>query len=455
MTIAAPGIAYSTYDLLSIKNALQTLFSNHCHSQSHPGRTRLPYAGPPMGSPHIQKFSDTYHLHALLGVYQYVLFSGDFDFLESIWDLCVQALRYSLDKVHPGTGLMFVTSSGNWQRPGMGAENIKAQGILYKALQSSVSLASWLHARNYSYTDFDKRDLFSLQTYWRRCMTNLRNGVLAPNFLFNSTVGLFSDNPRNRRHVFPQDGNAWSIFSGLLPAASPFVRAISTALEGRWGKHGAPALDAPAVISPFSTGFELHAHALGGHINRTLALTRRQWGYLLDGPGFTNSTFAEGFDVDGDHGYSLYKRRNRDSHAHGRSSAPTSVLMEYIVGIKLLEPLGRKWKIEPQLGDLGSVNGGFQTRLGKFVVQAVRREDGSEEMEIITPTGTQGFVVLRDAQLWIKDGGHWKWTRDASGKLAGGTVFDEKVVDQWEFRKSMEEREWRECRSMLISQKQL
>jgi len=27
---------------------------------------------------------------------------------------------------------------------------------------------------------------------------------------------------------------------------------------------------------------------------------RRQWGYMLDGPGFTNSTLIEGFRMDGD-----------------------------------------------------------------------------------------------------------------------------------------------------------
>lgn len=109
MTIAVPGIAVSTYDLVSVKNALDTLFEHYYHSSpeeggADSGRIRLPYAGPPMGS--MGEFSDTYHLHALLGVYQYVLFSGDLRYLKKIWERYVMALQYSLDKVVSGTGLM-------------------------------------------------------------------------------------------------------------------------------------------------------------------------------------------------------------------------------------------------------------------------------------------------------------------------------------------------------------
>ena len=121
MTIAAPGIAVSTFDLLSIKNALQTLFAHHYHHSSRPGRIALPYAGPPMGCKD-HEFSDTYNLHALLGVYQYMLYSGDFAFLTEIWKLHVYALQFTLDKINPATGLLVVTSPGDWLRPGMGGE---------------------------------------------------------------------------------------------------------------------------------------------------------------------------------------------------------------------------------------------------------------------------------------------------------------------------------------------
>ncbi|KAL8965229.1 MAG: hypothetical protein Q9183_003961 [Haloplaca sp. 2 TL-2023] len=69
MAIAAPGIAASTYDMVAVRTALDSLFIRQYADGS------LPYAGPPMG--YSGEFSDTYHLHALLGVWNYALFTND------------------------------------------------------------------------------------------------------------------------------------------------------------------------------------------------------------------------------------------------------------------------------------------------------------------------------------------------------------------------------------------
>lgn len=109
MFIATPGIAVSTYDMLSIRNALDTLFDHQY------GSGGLPYAGPPLSK--NEEFSDTYHLHTLLGVYIYVLYSGDLNWLEMVWDKYLFALSYELAKVDE-TGLLHVTSNADWLRPG-------------------------------------------------------------------------------------------------------------------------------------------------------------------------------------------------------------------------------------------------------------------------------------------------------------------------------------------------
>ena len=361
----------------------------------------LPYAGPPMGEK-WHEFSDTYHMHALLGVHQYILFSGDFKWLLTIWDLYVRALEYTLAFTDPNTGLLMVTHVGDWLRPGMGGENIEAQGILHKTLTTSIALSSWLKARKYKYKNYDAH-----QKRWKYHRQLLRDNIQTPKKLWNAKAGLFCDNPFTRRHVFPQDGNSIAIYSRMVRPGSAQLTTISDALAARWGPFGAPATEAPGVISPFATGFELHAHALAGRIDRVLALTRRQWGYMLDGPGFTNSTLAEGYRVDGDHGYPLYRRRNRNSHAHGWSAAPTSVLIEYVLGIRLTGPLGETWVVEPQIADLDWVQGGFLTRLGRFEVE-MRRANGVLVIRVTTPEGSSGVVSI-EGRRWKLAGGEWVW----------------------------------------------
>jgi hypothetical protein len=71
MTIAIPGIAVSTYDMLAVRNALDIIYKYQYDDRS------MPYAGPPMGA--SGEFSDTYHLHTLVGTYAYVLYSDDLD----------------------------------------------------------------------------------------------------------------------------------------------------------------------------------------------------------------------------------------------------------------------------------------------------------------------------------------------------------------------------------------
>jgi len=165
------------------------------------------------------------------------------------------------------------------------------------------------------------------------------------------------------------------------------------------------------------------AHSFAGNISATLELIRLQWRYMLDGPGFTNSTLIEGYDVNGGQDYPLYDNPARGSHAHGWAAGPTSSLMTEILGIKLLEPAGRKWTISPQPGDLTSVRGGFQTSLGKFEV-VFESSDSGETLEIEAPPGSSGFLLWagQTGGVQIKGGGRWSWTKGPNGAIKGGKV---------------------------------
>jgi hypothetical protein len=66
MSIAVPGIAVSTNDLISIRNSLDSLFNVQNTSTG-----QLPYAGVPF--PSILSF--TYHLYTLIGVADFYLYS--------------------------------------------------------------------------------------------------------------------------------------------------------------------------------------------------------------------------------------------------------------------------------------------------------------------------------------------------------------------------------------------
>ena len=130
--------------------------------------------------------------------------------------------------------------------------------------------------------------------------------------------------------------------------------------------------------------------------------------------------------------YRSYRGYNYDpaytSHAHGWSSAPTSTLTTYILGLGVMRPMGKEWVVKPVhvpgLSSDSGVRGGFETPLGWFGVDLLWVLNGETtgvlglEVRIETPVGTIGeFVVPRvfgssegvevrvDGVVWVKDPG--------------------------------------------------
>ncbi|KAK6344887.1 hypothetical protein TWF718_006839 [Orbilia javanica] len=387
MTIAVPGIAVSTYDLDSIKNALETLFA---HQYWDGG---MPYAGPPMGS--HGEYSDTYHLHALLGVWNYVHYSGDVSWMARYWSAYRRALRVSMRRWNRYRGLFWCWSTADWLRPGQGGYNSEANGIFYLTLKKTLALAEIMGP---GYLSMEEA----------RLLNDILSAMeLNYEILWDEDKGFYRDNIDTRRNIYPQDGNSWAIFSeGLVPLDR--AKIISKNLRKRWNKYGAPAVEMPNTISPFATGFELIAHCYAEEHQTAVDLMRRMWGYMLDGEGMTNSTFLEGFTIDGNIKYPAYGSSERNSHAHGWSSGPTYVLSTEILGIKFITPMGYTWKIEPHFVDLDWAEGGYATALGKFTVKWKK----GGKLEVKTPKGTSGTVVWDGEERTLQGGGIWVWHSD-------------------------------------------
>ncbi|KAH8750512.1 alpha-L-rhamnosidase A precursor [Diaporthe sp. PMI_573] len=371
--ISGPSVAYSTYALDAIKNSVESLFL----LQTPEGI--LPYVGVPFRDI-INQTSFTYHLHNLIGVYNYYWYTGDQAWLQTYWDQFKRGLAWSLSNVD-SSGLMNVTASADWLRAGMAGHNIEANAILYYTLNLGVDLASVLG------------DDATVSQY-QSAAAGIKEA--ANTLLWNEGLGFYTDNEDTT--LTPQDGNSFAVLGNLTESDAQKASIISN-LQGRWGTYGAPAPEVdstPATISPFATGFELEAHLVGGNAAGALDLMRLQWGFMLDDPRMTNSTFIEGYAADGGLVYAPYRNDARVSHAHGWSSAPTSLLSRYVAGIHLTAALGQTWRIAPLTGGLSTVSAGMSTTLGSFAVD-VAADTGSGAITSFSfeaPAGTTGDVVL-------------------------------------------------------------
>ncbi|KAJ4349244.1 hypothetical protein N0V95_004733 [Ascochyta clinopodiicola] len=365
MAIAVPGVVVSTNDVISIENSLNSLFD----IQAENGR--LPYAGRPF----FDVVSFTYHLYTLIGVADHYLYTGDIVYLQSLWDQWKLALSWSLSYID-SSGLMNVTSPADWLRFGMGGHNIEANAILYYTINHGIELATVLN------------DTTSTSN-WTIIAESIKTS--ANELLWNDEAGMYIDNETTT--LMPQDGNSWAVVANLT-ANSTQVQRISAALAERWTPYGAPALEAADAISPFISGFELQAHFLAANTTAGLELMRLQWGFMLEDPRMTNSTFIEGYSTTGELHYAPYLNDARISHAHGWATGPTSSLTTYIAGIQLLSAGGKTWRIAPSLGDLKIADAGFSTDVGLFSAKTQIDDDGAWTMEFEAPQGTSGEVRL-------------------------------------------------------------
>ncbi|ROW02317.1 hypothetical protein VSDG_02557 [Cytospora chrysosperma] len=395
--VSGPSVAYSTYDMEAIRNSMESLLA----LQTSDGI--LPYVGVPFVTI-INAVSFTYHLHNLVGVYTYYLYTGDETWLQTYWDQFKRGLAWSLSNVD-SSGLMEVTSSADWLRSGMGGHNIEANAILYYVLNLGVELANVIG---------DDAAASDYQT----AAAGIKEA--ANSLLWDDELGYYVDNETTT--LAPQDGNSFAVLSNLTESDAQ-KSTISSNLQARWGTYGAPAPEAasnPATVSPFATGFELYAHLVAGDAVAALNLMRLQWGFMLDDPRMTNSTFIEGYSADGSLVYAPYPNDARISHAHGWSTGPTGALSQYVAGIHLTAAGGSEWRIEPLVGDLTAVVSGMSTTLGNFSVDIGASGNGTiTSFSFETPEGTTGNVVLPSgtAGSLISDAGE---TVALSGGIAKG-----------------------------------
>ncbi|KAG6827253.1 hypothetical protein H0H92_012614 [Tricholoma furcatifolium] len=389
MGIAVPTQFVSTNDLMPTRNALSTMFS-----AINPLTGALPESGPPLS----QTGSDTYHMWTLIGTCQspfhyilshadpnpdnYFLYSGDTEWLQTIWTNYTKAVAFLEGKVDDEAGLIDITGLRDWARLGGGGYNVEGNAIFYKVLTTATDLATVMN-------DTD------LASAWAVNATGLKQAFNDAFWL--ESAGQYRDNSSTT--LCPEDGNSFAVLFNLTQSQEQ-MDIVSEGLQGNWNNLGPVAPELPDTISPFIAGFELQAHFKSGNDARAMNLLRRTWGYMLYTPLSVQSTLLEGFTANGSLSYRSYRGYNYDpaytSHAHGWSTGPTSALTYYVLGLTVTSPQGADWSLAPHVVDTGlsDVQGGFETPLGWFGAHWVWSEFSGFQVQVNAPKGTSGVFVV-------------------------------------------------------------
>jgi hypothetical protein len=364
MGVSAATAYVSTDDMLGVRNSLTTMYQN----QKSTGE--LPYGGPEFDF----YSSDTYHIWSLVGTYTYYLYTADKTWLDGIWSKYQLGMNFITAKID-GNGLLNVTGTNDWARGDQGGENIEANALMYEALTTGAQLAK---AEGNS----------SLATTYSGKAASIQSAVNAT--LWNSATGAYKDNPSST--LYPQDGNSLAVWYGLASASQ--ATAIMTHLRGNWNSLGAQAPEFSNNISPFSGSMELYAHFAAGDDVNALNLIRDEWGYMLDSPIGTGSTFWEGYANNGTlNAYSS----PFTSLAHGWSTGPTGALTTDVLGISPTAPSGTAYQVVPHPGDLTHVEGTLTVAAGKQIHTSYDHDaagDFSMQVDSSTNSGSSGVIAV-------------------------------------------------------------
>ncbi|SEF68124.1 alpha-L-rhamnosidase [Actinacidiphila yanglinensis] len=352
-------------DMRTVRDSLQTLYNHQA------GNGALPYAGPAVD---FIGNSDAYHLWTLIGTASYLQFTGDTGWSTAIYPKYKAALDYITAKI--GTdGLLNVTQSADWARGDSDGKNIEANAIMYRALTSAGAFAR------------SAGDTAAAADSAAKAAA-LKSAVEAGGY-WDAGAGLYRDKPGNS--LYPQDGNALAVWFGLVPDADR-ASAVSQALGERWTAVGALTPEKSATsVHPFPGGMEVHAHFAAGRDGTALDLIRREWGYMLNAPQGTASTFWEGYRTDGSSDYS----GSYMSAAHGWSTGPTSALTFRLLGIAPDDEGGTGgYRVAPHPGGVGRAEGQLSTPGGVIGVSWQDRGRGGFDLKVTAPAGAVGEIAV-------------------------------------------------------------
>jgi hypothetical protein len=379
--IATPTAYASTNELTSTRNALTTMFN----AQSSAGE--IPWSGPPFNL----TGSDTYHLWTLLMSSTYYSWTGDRAWVNATWPQFRRAMDFITAKIG-GNGLLAVTRNQDWARAGQGGENISANALMYGTLIGAARLAG-------------VRGETSLANTWNQKAAALKTAANARLWVPNQ--GMYRDNPTST--VYPQDGNSLAVTLGLTDSPAKNT-SIARKMAARWGYLGAttPEWDVRG-FHPFTSALEVDAHFTAGQDHAALAEIRKLWGFMLDSPIGTASTFWEGLNSDGGFAYG----GDFTSLAHGWSAGPTSALTFQVLGTAP-EPTPGLYRFVPHPGDLTSVAGRITTPQGRIEASWTRNPTaGTFNATLTAPAGTTGRIgvpKLGGANPTVTVGGATVWS---------------------------------------------
>lgn len=384
LNIEGPTTYYSVGNATYLKGSLQLLGSYQLSSGfvagDEPPQTPLHTGAPIQGT--TGSYSASYSIYWVLGLGSYYLYTGDTAFIQQEWPIVKSELAYNASRLD-ANGLLTTTNDdgADWDfYDGNKTGEVTAYNLLYyKALLDGAQLATGAGQG-------------AQATAYTQQAAALKSAINA--HLFNTATGLYLTSSAQTGSV-AQDANALAVLYGVAPADRR--AAILAALKSKlWtSPYGPVPFSADsgnrALVSPFVSGYELQARLANNDTAGAERLLSDVWGHMITADGFAGATMWENVSAaDGTPGLG-----SNTSLAHGWSTAPTSALSGYVLGIQPTAPGYATWSVQPHPGSLTWAEGQAPTPHGAVRVSWAGQSGVNQfAMSVTAPSGTSGTVAV-------------------------------------------------------------
>ena len=379
LSVEGPTLFYTSDSSDYIKGSIELLGSyagaNGYVSGDMPPQTPINTGPPPATTQN--PYSASYSMYFVRDLALYYQYTADTSFVKQEWPIVQKELAWSATQVD-ANGLFATdgTDGADWDYyDGAKSGEVTAYNALY--YQTLIDGANMAKATGHS-------DLAAQYTAQAAALKSRINATL-----FNAATGVYnlSDTVTN---VVAQDANAYAIEYGVAPA-NEVAGILATLKSSLWTADGSEPYSSgySNILSPYVSGSELDARFGAGDTTNALQLLSNEWGPMIVPGDLYTGTFWENESTTGTQG------SGSTSMAHGWSTAPTSVLSEYVLGIQPVAAGYKTWSVKPQPGSLSWTEGQAPTPHGPLVVKWSHNTSSSEFSMLVTaPKGTSGTISV-------------------------------------------------------------
>jgi hypothetical protein len=380
MSVEVPVTEVTTWDQSGLTNTLNSFARQQLADGFVPGNgLQCPNE--------TEYFSGSYDLQFVVDVYQYILFSGDRDFLRNIYPVLVKAMAWA-DQQMDSSGLLTFSKYDKQGACGLYAysscDHLTYVNALYYETLKDMSEFARFNGREADVAKYES--------------TALRLRGTINQKLWNASAGAYEMSPEHPQ-IFPQDANSVAVMTGIA-SQEQADSALDFLRKHEWSRFGSltsPAGTPSAILSPeyepLPSWFEVTARfsdkdAESARVDSGFQLMKTFWGYMLsEDPG---SAFWEKVDTQGKPAIGSFT-----SFAHGWAAGPTLTLTTQVLGVSPTQPGYATYSVQPHPGSLAWAQGAMPTPHGLLRVRWFK-QDGKHRfrMEVTSPVGTMGTLWL-------------------------------------------------------------